>query len=103
MDLDPDRSVNMAIQVVPLGGDLFEIVDHAIEVIAAKGIKYEVGPFETVMEGQFDELLGTARAAHLACFDAGAESVMTYIKIGDHVHGTTLEEKVGKYRRNAPR
>ncbi len=98
MTLDPRRTLNVAVQVVPMSGDVFDIVDHAIQAIDACGIKYEVGPMETVMEGELDALLDAAKAAHLACFEAGAESVMTYVKIGDHVGGTTIDEKVAKYR-----
>jgi uncharacterized protein (TIGR00106 family) len=98
MPLNPDRILNLSVQVVPLSGDIYKIVDHAIEVIASSGLNYEVGPMETVLEGKLDDLLDTAKAAHLACFEAGADSVMTYIKIGDHVHGSTIDEKVGKYR-----
>ncbi len=53
---------------------------------------------ETVMEGQLDELLEVAKAAHLACFEAGAHRVITMIKIGDQIGGTTIEEKVSKHR-----
>ena len=98
MKLNPDRTLNVGVQVLPLGGDVFKIVDHAISVIASRGIRFEVGPMETVMEGKLDDLLDAAKAAHLACFEAGAESVMTLIKIGDHAAGTTIEQKVGKYR-----
>lgn len=96
--MDEDRTVNVSIQVLPLVEDVFPVVDQAIEVIAASGVKYEVGPMETVMEGQLDRLLDVAKAAHLACFEAGAQQVVTLIKIGDSVGGTTIEEKVGKYR-----
>lgn len=98
MAIDPERTVNVAVQVVPLGGDVYKIVDRAIETIAASGVSYEVGPMETVMEGNLGTLIDVAKAAHLSCFDAGAEHVITYIKIGDHLHGTSIEEKVGKYR-----
>ncbi len=98
MTMNPERTVNVAVQVVPLGGDVYKIVDHAIETIAASGVDYEVGPMETVMEGRLETLIDVAKAAHLACFEVGAEHVITYIKIGDHVHGTSIEEKVGKYR-----
>ena len=98
--LDPERTINLAVQVVPMGGDLFQIVDHAISAIAASGLPYEVGPLETVIEGRLDDLLDAAKAAHLACFEAGAESVMTYIKIGDHIKGTSIDEKVAKYRQS---
>lgn len=96
--MDEDRTVNVSIQVLPLVEDVYPVVDQAIKVIAASGVKYEVGPMETVMEGQLDRLLDVAKAAHLACFGAGAQKVVTLIKIGDSVDGTTIEEKVGKYR-----
>ncbi len=100
MALDKNRTVNVAVQVLPLVENVFSVVDRAIEVIARSGVKYEVGPMETVMEGPLDDLLEVAKAAHLACLEAGAEKVMTIIKIGDQTCGTTIEEKVGKYRRH---
>lgn len=98
MKLDENRMVNLAIQVLPLVEDPFPVVDRAIEAIASSGVRYEVGPMETVMEGPLEELLAVAKAAHLACFEAGAEKVVTIIKIGDEISGTSIEEKVGKYR-----
>ncbi|NIS80361.1 MAG: MTH1187 family thiamine-binding protein [Anaerolineales bacterium] len=98
MSGDENRTVNVGVQVLPLLEDVYPVVDRAIEVIARAGVKYEVGPMETVMEGRLDELLEIAKAAHLACFEAGAEQVVTIIKIGDRVAGTTMEEKVRKYR-----
>ena len=99
MELDENRTVNVSVQVLPLSEDAFPIVGRAIEAISACGVHYEVTPMETVMEGQLDDLLAAAKAAHLACFEAGANQVVTLIKIGDSIHGTTIEEKVGKYRK----
>ena len=96
--MDNNRTVNVSVQVLPLVEDVFPVVDRAIEVIAASGVKYEVGPMETVMEGPLDTLLEVAKSAHRACFEAGAARVVTIIKIGDSASGTTIEEKVGKYR-----
>jgi uncharacterized protein YqgV (UPF0045/DUF77 family) len=96
--LNPNRTVNVAIQVLPLTEDVFPIVDSAIAVIAASGVKYEVGAMETVMEGTLDQLLEVAKRAHLVCLEAGAGKVITIIKIGDSPQGTTIDEKVGKYR-----
>ncbi|MGD8759029.1 MAG: MTH1187 family thiamine-binding protein [Anaerolineales bacterium] len=98
--LNDKRTVNVAIQVLPMAEELFPVVDRAIEVIASSGVKYEVGPMETVMEGELDRLLEVAKAAHLACFEAGADRVVTIIKIGDRREGTTIDEKVAKYRNN---
>jgi uncharacterized protein (TIGR00106 family) len=96
--MDPNRTVNVAVQVLPLVEDVYPVVDRAIEAIRASGVRFEVGPMETVMEGPLDSLLAAARAAHLACLEAGAQRVVTIIKIGDALGGTSIEEKVGKYR-----
>lgn len=92
------RSVNVSIQVLPLHPDPYPIVDQAIAAIQAAGVKYEVGPLETTLEGELDDLLEVVKAAHRACFIDGVEKVVTLVKIADAVGGTTIEEKVSKYR-----
>ena len=96
--MDKNRTVNVGVQVLPLVDDVFPVVDKAIAVIAASGVRYEVGPMETVMEGPLDDLLEIAKQAHLACLEAGAGRVVTIIKIGDGQQGSTIDEKVSKYR-----
>ena len=96
--MDPNRTVNVSVQVLPMVPELYPVVDRAIQVIRASGVRYEVGPMETTMEGPLDTLLDVAKAAHLACFEAGAEKVVTIIKIGDRIGGTSIDEKVGPYR-----
>lgn len=91
-------TINVSLQVLPLHPEPFPIVDKAIAAIDASGVKYEVGPMETTMEGDLDTLLEVAKAAHKACFVDGVEHVFTIIKIADAVQGTTIEEKVSKYR-----
>jgi len=97
--MDEKRDVTVAVQVLPLTEDAYAVVDRAIEVIVQSGVKYEVGPTETTMEGDLDELLEVAKAAHRICFEAGASRVVTIIKIGDAVGGSTISDKMEKYRR----
>ena len=67
------RTLNVGVQVLPLVEDAYSIVDKAIEAIQASGVKYEVGPLETTLEGDdLDQLLEVAKSAHHACFKAGA-------------------------------
>ena len=95
-----ERTMNVGIQVLPLHEDVYPIVDAAIKVIQNSGVKYEVGPLETVMEGNdLDQLIEVAKSAHRACFEAGAGKVVTIIKIADALEGTTIEGKVSKYRK----
>ena len=46
--------INASLQVLPIVKDKhpYEWVDEAIEVIKQSKIKYEVGPFATVVEGK---------------------------------------------------
>ena len=94
-----DRTVTLSVQVLPGGVEnTYAVVDQAIAAIAATGIKYQVCPLETVLEGTLDECLAAARAAHEACFAAGAVNAMTYIKISDALQGSTIDQKLAKYR-----
>jgi len=92
--------IMMAFQVLPKVEDarLFEVVDEAIAVVAASGVKYEVGPMETTMEGEPDQLWAIIREAQDACVKAGASRVMTYIKMDYNPGWTTIDEKIQKYR-----
>ena len=94
------RTMNVGVQVLPLVEDVYPVVDKAIAAIQASGVKYEVGPLETTLEGDdLDQLLEVAKSAHRACFKAGASRVVTIIKIAEAVEGTSIEEKTSKYRR----
>lgn len=94
------QTVNVGVQVLPLVDNVYPVVDKAIEAIFASGVKFEVGPLETTLEGDdLDQLIEVAKSAHRACFKAGARKVVTIIKIADALEGTSIEEKVGKYRR----
>jgi uncharacterized protein YqgV (UPF0045/DUF77 family) len=101
MALDPNRTVNVAVQVLPLAADPFPLIERAIAVIQASGVRHEVDAMETVMEGPLDRLLEIARAAHLACMEGGAEQAVTVIKIADRRSGTTIAAKVDRYRTSA--
>lgn len=90
----------MALQVIPKVDEsrIYEVVDEAIKVIAASGVPYEVGPMETTMEGEPDELWAIIKEAQDACIRAGASRVMSYVKMDYVPKGSTISEKITKYR-----
>ena len=104
-----ERTINVGVQVLPLNENPYPIVDAAIKVIQDSGVKYEIGPLETILEGDDLDRFGgavvevrlveIAKSAHRACFESGADKVVTIIKIADALEGTTIEGKVGKYRK----
>jgi len=93
------KTVNIALQVLPTSKTIhpYTLVDKAIEVIANSGLKYKVCPFETVMEGTYEEIMKVIKQAQDACYEAGAESLMTYIKIQSSREDVTIDDKMAKY------
>lgn len=73
------------LQVVPSppGTDAreWDHVDAAICVIAASGLTFEVGPLGTSIEGPPDGVWSVLRQAHEATLAAGADGVITVIKL----------------------
>ena len=73
------------IQVLPTppGTDAsrYAHVDAAIAAIKASGIAYEVGPLGTWLEGDPDTMWQVIRSVHEASLTAGAESVVTVVKV----------------------
>ena len=94
-----NNTVNIALQILPTSKTVhpYSIVDAAIAVIAASGLKYRVTPFETVMEGSYDEIMEVVKKAQEACYAAGADSLMTYLKIQSAKTDVCIEDKMEKY------
>jgi uncharacterized protein (TIGR00106 family) len=93
------KTVNIALQVLPTSTTVhpYLLVDKAIEVIEKSGLRYKVTPFETVMEGSYDEIMKVVKLAQEACYEAGAETMMTYIKIQSSRKDVSIDDKMEKY------
>ena len=94
------NKINIAIQVLPEadGKIKYELVDKAIEAIQKSGYKYQVCPFETVVECEFNQLSELIESIHKACKISGTERMLMNVKIqSDFVKGVTIEDKMEKY------
>ena len=95
-----NHTINLALQILPqvAADKVYAVVDEAIAVIHNSGVKYRVCPFETVMEGTYDQLMEVVRQAQEVCFKAGAGQILVYIKIQNNSEGdVSIEDKTGKY------
>ncbi|MDC1106226.1 thiamine-binding protein [Prolixibacteraceae bacterium] len=95
-----NHTVNVAVQVLPRSKDVdtYDLVDEAISIIDQSGIKYRVTPFETVMEGDYDQIMEIVKKIQLACYKAGAETAMTYVKIQtSSLSPVRIDDKMKKY------
>lgn len=92
--------VNVSLQVLPVVNekDIYPVVDKVIDYIKKTGVKYIVGPMETTMEGELDELLEIVKNSQRICTDAGAKRVVSIIKIDYKDKGVTMDEKIKKYK-----
>ena len=93
---------SLAIQVLPQsvsGDELLCIVDKVIAYIKSTGLKTIVGPFETVIEGDFDKIMDIAKECQLLCVREGAASLLTNMKIAYNPNGGTwsIDEKITKH------
>jgi len=91
---------NVGLQVLPSVPEerLYQVVDEVIKLIQESGVKYVVGPMETTMEGELDQLLGIVQKAQEVCLKNGAERVLSVVKIDCKAGGVTIDEKIEKYR-----
>lgn len=95
---------SIAIQILPgvaQTSEVVRIVDEVIDYIKNTGLTYYVGPFETTIEGDLEELMEIAKQAQLIAIKAGAPSVSMYMKSVYQPSGEilTIDEKVTKHHR----
>ncbi len=98
-----DYKINAAIQLLPGGvkEDAYKIIDNAIEIISESGLKYKVCPFETVVEGSFEEITDLIKRIRDISFTAGSEDIIINLKlqIGNNKN-ILIRDKMKKYEKN---
>ena len=92
---------SIALQVLPLsqGIDRIAVIDKVIAYLQAQEVTMVVTPFETVLEGEFDELMRILKEA-LEVAGQGADNVFANVKIyiGEIL---SIDEKLEKYNETA--
>jgi len=76
----------LEISVVPVGTDspsISSFIAEACREAKRNGIKFDVTPTATVMEGDLPALLNVAHQMHQAAFHAGSQRVVTNIAIDE--------------------
>ena len=97
-------SASIAIHVLPkveADEEICRVVDDVIAYIQGTGLHYQVGAFETTIEGEsYDELMDIAKECLKVAVRAGAPKVSAYIKAVYRPEGDilTIEQKTAKYQ-----
>jgi uncharacterized protein (TIGR00106 family) len=92
--------VNASIQIIPIVLDKhpYEWIDEAIEIIQKSGIKHEVGPFATVLEGTYDEVMAVINSINEYLYSRECNEWITNVQLQVRSKGDiTGEEKTAKF------
>lgn len=91
------------ISVLPLGTgspSVREYVARAVEVLRRRGLKHQVTAMCTLVEGELEEVLEAVREMHEAVLQAGAQRVITTLRVDErrdkHLSLEGKVEAVGK-------
>lgn len=93
--------INASIQIVPIVQDRhpYEWVDEAIAIIQQSGIKHDVGPFATVLEGKYDAVMKVIHDVNEYLYNKGCSEWISNVQIQIRSAGDiTGEEKTEKFR-----
>ncbi len=92
--------INASIQIIPIVLDKHPYlwVDDAIGIIQQSGIKYQVGPFATILEGRYDEVMKVIGDVNEFLNQRGCSEWITNLQIQIRSNGDIRgDEKVEKF------
>jgi uncharacterized protein (TIGR00106 family) len=95
-----DHLVNASIQILPIVQDKhpYEWVDEAISVIQKSGLRYTVGPFATVVEGTYQQVMSVVNAVNEHMVSAGCNEWIASVQVNMRSNcDITADEKVSKF------
>ncbi|MBM7605599.1 uncharacterized protein YqgV (UPF0045/DUF77 family) [Metabacillus crassostreae] len=89
-------TVTAGFQVLPNGKDMNTdgVIPQMVDVIKASGLKYHVGPMETVVEGNFDDIMLLIKTTQQVGIEMGATEVLTNIKLHYKPDGVSINNKL---------
>ena len=93
--------INASIQLLPIVQDRhpYDWVDEAIAIIQQSGIKHHVGPFATVVEGSYEEVMAVIHQVNNHLVERGCKEWITSLQIQIRSNGpVTGDEKTEKFR-----
>lgn len=80
------RQINAAIQLLPLceKSKALTLIDEAIAVISKSGLNYRVCPFETVIEGSYEQVMQLVKEIRDSAFSHGGDELVVNLKLQFH-------------------
>jgi len=94
--------INLAIQVLPLHQNspsaAYAIVDEAIAIIEKSGLKFQVCPFETVIEGEYKEVMEVVKNIHNQLLTTPDRHLLINMKLQSNSNNqVSISDKMAQY------
>ena len=92
--------INASIQILPIVHDKhpYEWVDEAIAVIQQSGVKYQIGPFATVLEGTYEEVMGVVNKVNEHLLSQNCNEWIASVQLNIRSKSDiSADEKVSKF------
>ncbi|UCZ53130.1 thiamine-binding protein [Bacillus shivajii] len=88
-------TVMAGFQVLPNGKDMDTngILPNVVKVVENSGLKHEVGPMETVVEGSTADVFTLLEKVQQVAVEEGASEVITNVKMHYCPEGLKIEDK----------
>lgn len=93
--------VNASLQIIPIVQDKHPYcwVDEAIAIIQQSGIKHHVGPFATIMEGSYADVMNVIHTVNEYLYTQGCHEWISNIQLQVRSGGDiTADEKTAKFK-----
>ena len=91
--------VEFSIVPIGAGSSIGDQLAEVFKIVDASGLPYKVNPMGTVVEGEWNEVMGLVRKCHAAVMKTG-QRVMTAISIDDRKgRPNRIDEKVKSVER----
>ncbi len=95
-----DFIINASLQLLPIAQDKhpYEWVDEAIMVVQQSGIKFKIGPFATIVEGTYAEVMKVVHEVNEHLVKAGCNEWILSLQINMRsLEHMTANEKIQKF------
>ncbi len=94
----------LEISVIPVGTkdpSFSSFVSQACKMVEEEGLKYQITPTGTIVEGDIDQIMSLAQKMHQIPFSMGASRVISNITIDErHDKETDMERQVQAVKKN---
>ncbi len=96
--------IDLCVVPIGVGVSVSNEIAECQRIIKAAGLKSQMHPYGTVIEGEWDAVMACVKACHSRLHDLGVPRVFTNLKLGtrtdkiQHMEDkiTSIEEKLGR-------